>query len=167
MRRPTTRGAARRPADAAARTLADDPQVVLLVLGAWERPDHERDGRTVGPDDPAWTAELQRLLGERIDALSAQGAKVAVWVDPCAREEDVRRRQAWFRDDVIAPAVADRPAAQAIDPTDVMCVDGAPRTDVEGVGDPRPEDGQHLSEEGAAWLWTTWLGPTLATVGAG
>ncbi|CAN5711913.1 hypothetical protein BH24ACT4_BH24ACT4_25990 [soil metagenome] len=38
---------------------------------------------------------------------------------------------------------------------------------MEGIGDPRPDDGQHLSADGAAWLWTTWLGPTLATVGAG
>lgn len=149
-----------------AHIVAVDPEVVLLALGAWERPDHEREGRTVGPDDPAWTQEMARLLGERIDQVAGGGAKVAVWVDPCAREEDMRRRQAWFRDEVIAPAVAARPAAQAIDPSEIMCVDGAPRTDIEGVGDPRPDDGQHLSEEGAAWLWTTWLGPALAAVGA-
>ena len=154
-------------ADADAVGLQTDPDVVLLVVGAWERPDHERDGRTVGPDDPAWTEQIRGLLAARVDALAAGGARVAIWVDPCAPEPDGRRRQAWFRDEVVAPVATDRPAAQALDPEAVLCTDGVARTDIEGVGNPRPEDGQHFSAEGAAWLWTTWLGPALAAVGAG
>ncbi len=160
-------GCAAAVAAADARALGAGPEVILLVLGAWERADHVRNGRTVGPGDAAWTEELRGVLAARVDALAAGGARVALWVDPCAPEEDGRRRQAWFRDEVVGPVVADRPAATTLDPSDVLCVEGRARTDVDDVGDPRPDDGQHFSAEGATWLWTTWLGPALAAVGAG
>lgn len=164
---PDYTGCAQPVADADARALAAQPDVVLLVLGAWERSDHQRDGRTVGPGDDLWVEYLQGLLGERLDTLSSGGARVALWVDPCGPDADTVARQGWFRDEVLAPVAADHPAATLVDPTPVMCTpDGAPRTDVEGVGSPRADDGQHLTEPGAAWLWTSWLGPTLATVGA-
>ncbi len=152
-------------ADADRLGLAGDPDVVLLVTGAWERADHERDGRTVGPDDRAWTFSIRQLLAERVAALSADGAMVALWADPCGPDADARERQRWYRDRVLA-SVADADAhAVLIDPTSEVCHDGEAK-EVDDVGDPRPDDGQHWSEEGADWLWRSWLGPTLREVGA-
>lgn len=152
--------------DADAAGLATGPDVVLLVLGAWERPDHERDGVVVGPGDEAWTDGIRTQLRDRVASLQAAGPRVGLWVDPCGPDDDTVARQEWFRDEVLAP-VADELGAALVDPTEVACADGAPRTDVEGVGDPRPDDGQHWSAEGAQWLWTAWLGPALAEVGRG
>lgn len=152
-------------ADADRLGLAGDPDVVLLVTGAWERADHERDGRTVGPDDRGWTYAVRQLLADRVEALSAGGATVALWADPCGPDADARERQQWYRDRVLA-SVADADAqAVLIDPASEVCDEGEAK-EVDGVGDPRPDDGQHWSEEGADWLWRSWLGPTLREVAA-
>jgi hypothetical protein len=153
-------------ADADAEGLAADPDVVLLVSGAWEWNDHERSGRTVGPGDEAWAEQLRRLLTDRVEALGGEGATVALWVDPCSPKPGVAPRQAWYRDEVLAP-VAEATGAVLVDPAALVCApDDTPRTDLPGVGDPRPDDGQHWSREGAEWLWSTWLGPTLAAAAA-
>jgi len=139
------------------------PDVALLVTGAWETADHERGGRTVGPGDDGWRDQIRGLLDTRIDHLGSTGAVVALWADPCARTEDKRRRQRWYREEVLAPAAEADPRAVLVDPGAVACRDGRAVTDVAGVGDPRPGDGQHWSEEGARWLWRGWLAPALRT----
>ena len=154
-------GCATPVADADRLGLEGDPDVVLLVTGAWESSDHERDGRTVGPGDPGWTAEVRDLLDARVTDLSAQGAVVALWADPCGPDADERRRQAWFTDEVLSPVAEARPEAVLVRPAEVTCDGDRAVTDVPEVGDPRPDDGQHWSEEGAAWLWREWLGPEL------
>ncbi|HET6949945.1 MAG TPA: acyltransferase family protein [Acidimicrobiales bacterium] len=137
------------------------PQVVLLVTGAWEWGDHERFGRLVGPGDEQWAQYLRDLLTERVGRLSATGARVALWADPCGLNDDVRRRQAWYESAVLRPVAAASPAAEVVDAAGVVCRDGLARTDIAGVGNPRPDDGLHWSEAGAGWLWHEWLAPTL------
>lgn len=149
--------------------LATDPDVVLLVTGAWERSDHERDGRVVGPDDAAWTEEIRDLLIARVRSLNTDGGgvPVALWADPCGAEADDRIRQDWYRSEVVVPAAeatADL-GTTVIDPAEVVCADGE-AADVESVGNPRPDDTQHWSPEGAAWLWQTYLGAALASAAA-
>ncbi len=145
-------------ADADAAGLAANPDVVLLVSGAWEWNDHERDGRVVGPGDVAWTGEIRRLLTDRVESLGSTGATVTLWVDPCSPKPGAATRQVWYRDEVLTP-VAEATGAVLVDPASLVCTpDGTPRTDLPGVGDPRPADGQHWSTEGAEWLWSTWLG---------
>jgi hypothetical protein len=125
-----------------------------------------RDGGTVGPGDEAWTEQLRGLLTDRVEALGAEGATVALWVDPCSPKPGAAPRQVWYRDEVLTP-VAEATGAVLVDPASLVCgPDGTPRTDIPGVGDPRPADGQHWSTEGAEWLWSTWLGPTLADAAA-
>ena len=149
-------------ADADAAGLAEGPDVVLLVSGAWEWNDHERDGRTVGPGDETWTARIRQMLTDRVESLSSTGATVALWVDPCSPKPGAAPRQAWYRDEVLTP-VAEATGAVLVDPASLVCAaDGTPRTDIPDVGDPRPDDGQHWSAVGAEWLWSTWLGTTLA-----
>ena len=148
-------------ADADRLGLDGQPDVVLLVTGAWERSDHERGGDTVGPGDEGWTTDIQALLDERIDRLSATGARVALWADPCGADSEVRRRQEWFNEEVLRPVDDQRDEAFVVDATDVVCAGAEARADIDDVGDPRPDDGQHWSEEGAAWLWRSWLGPEL------
>ncbi|HYI61727.1 MAG TPA: hypothetical protein VEW93_07975 [Acidimicrobiales bacterium] len=143
--------------------LAAGPDVILLVTGAWERSEHVRDGRPVGPGDPAWTQVVRDALRARVQRLGATGVPVGLWVDPCGPDEEDRRAQAWYRDEVVAPVAEETAAAGTfvVDPAAAVCAGDRPRA-VDGVGDPRPEDGQHWSAAGAAWLWTSWLGPTLA-----
>ncbi|WCO68503.1 acyltransferase family protein [Iamia majanohamensis] len=154
-------GCATPVADADRLGLEGDPDVVLLVTGAWESSDHERDGRTVGPGDEGWTAEIRSLLDARVTELGAEGAVVALWADPCGPDAEERRRQAWFTEEVLDPVAASRDEAVVVRPAEVACAGDEPITDVAGVGDPRPDDGQHWSEDGARWLWQGWLGPTL------
>jgi hypothetical protein len=153
--------------DSDALGLQGRPDVVLLVTGPWERNDHDRYGRTVGPGDPQWTRELQNILQMRIARLSSTGAKVALYVEPCARTADQRRRQRWWTEDVLRPAAKARTDVVLVDPSPVVCRRGRARTDIPGVGDPRPDDGEHWSPAGAAWLWNSWLGTLLAGIGNG
>jgi hypothetical protein len=141
--------------------LEGKPDVVLLVTGAWERSDHERGGRTVGPGDDAWTGQMRSLLDERVDRLSSEGAVVALWNEPCPRGEDKRRRQRWYADEVLGPVAEDREEAVLVSPEEAVCRDGVARDDIEEFGNPRPDDGEHWSKDGAAWFWDAWLGPTL------
>ncbi len=154
-------GCAMPVADADRLGLDGDPDVVLLVTGAWESSEHERHGRTVGPGDPGWTTMTRELLDARVTDLSADGAVVALWADPCGPDEATRSRQRWFTEEVLHPIDAARDEAVVIRPEEITCDEDRARTDVPEVGDPRPEDGQHWSEEGARWLWQQWLGPTL------
>lgn len=146
--------------------LAGQPDVVLLVTGAWESSEHERDGRTVGPGDAGWTRYIRGLLEEKITALSATGAVVALWAGPCGPDDDARARQRWFTDEVLVPVARARGEAEVIRPAEVVCADGAIRTDVPADGDLRMADGEHWTSEGAAWLWREWLGPALRELAA-
>lgn len=154
-------GCATPVADADRLGLEGDPDVVLLVTGAWESSDHQRHGRRVGPGDEGWAEEIRSLLDARVTDLSADGAVVALWADPCGPDAEDRRRQEWFTDEVLAPVAAARTEAVVVRPAEVACEGDEAVTDVPGVGDPRPDDGQHWSEDGARWLWQGWLGPTL------
>ncbi|HXH58938.1 hypothetical protein [Iamia sp.] len=144
--------------------VAPGPDVVLLVTGAWERSDHVRDGRTVGPGNGAWTEGLRRLVSERIATLASRGYGGG----PLGRSLRARRGPA--SPTVVVPERGGRTRGRrdrgrGRRPRQGACAGGRPRS-VDGVGDPRPDDGQHWSEAGAAWLWTTWLGPRLAAAGA-
>lgn len=166
---PTYDGCAEPIEAADADGLAAGPDVVLLVTGAWERSEHVRDGRPVGPGDPAWTEQVRSALRARVERLTGAGVPVGLWVDPCGPDAEDRSAQAWYRDEVVAPVAEELKAAGAfvVDPVEAVCDDeGAPRA-IDGVGDPRPDDGQHWSAAGAGWLWASWLGPTLAAAAAG
>lgn len=151
-------------ADGGAVGVAAGPDVVLLVTGACERSDHVRDGRTVGSGDEAWTEGLRRLLSERIATLASRGYGGG----PLGRSLRARRGPA--SPTVVVPERGGRTRGRrdrgrGRRPRRGACAGGRPRA-VEGVGDPRPDDGQHWSQAGAAWLWTSWLGPRLAAAGA-
>jgi hypothetical protein len=65
----------------------------------------------------------------------------------------------WWRD--LSRRVAEDAGATYLDPTEVLCRDGEPRSDLPGIGNPRPADGGHWSADGASWFWVEWLGPRL------
>jgi peptidoglycan/LPS O-acetylase OafA/YrhL len=144
--------------------LAGDPDIVLFVTGAWERTDHLRDGRLVGPGDTGWTDYIKGLLRERLEKLTSGGAKVALWSEPCGIDAEAKRRETWFTQEVLEPVAAERTDTVVIDPTPVVCRNGRARNDIPGVGSPRPDDGEHWNAAGDAWLWKTWLGPKLEAV---
>ncbi len=147
--------------------LGGQPDVALLVTGGWERAEHQYQGQTVGAGDDLWAVYLRGLLQLRVASLTQTGAVVALWGDTCGLFEEERTEQRWYRDEVLEPVADERDDVVVIDPGEVLCdAGGEPRTDVEGIGDPRT-DGAHFSEPGAAWFWRTWLADELRKAAAG
>jgi hypothetical protein len=142
---------------------ADHPDEVLLVVGRWETMDRVFDGRWSHVGDPGYTAQLARWLGEAIDVLGSDGARVVVSDEPYNRrgeqpdgqlypEDEPARVDAWNA--VVRHVVADHPDARLLGLHHELCPDGAFTWDVDGVQ--VRSDGVHLTPDGVRWL-TPWL----------
>jgi hypothetical protein len=67
-----------------------DAEIALVVLGAWDVFDLlTGDGEWLTFATPAWAAYVATNLQSGIDALSAEGARVALLEAPCMRPQDV------------------------------------------------------------------------------
>ena len=140
-------------ADAVAAT---DPDVVVVLAGAWDVHDRDLGGGWISPTDVAFAAAYRPLWDEALAILGATGARVVVLGTPCmvaapwdtagadAPEYDPARSAA-LRE--VQHAAADAGGAAFVDLADPLCGERATDTAL------RP-DGVHLSPEGAVELAT-------------
>ncbi|MFT4570757.1 MAG: peptidoglycan/LPS O-acetylase OafA/YrhL [Hyphomicrobiaceae bacterium] len=149
------------------------PDVGLLVTGAWNVFDRFVDGEVLRVGTPEHDMLLAKGLQDGIDLLSAQGAAIALTTSPymIARPDGklipwTERNQNERVDAVnavirkVARANADR--VTLIDLHRFVCPNGVYREEIDGVL--LFEDGVHYTKDGALLVWR-WLEPQLAAIG--
>ncbi|WP_420437169.1 DUF459 domain-containing protein [Candidatus Poriferisocius sp.] len=144
------------PAELLKVSIRDDPDVVVLFLGASEWQNMEtRDGSLVEPGAPEWLEEWSWRLSVALDVLSADH-RLTVWVGLPPM------RLAWSVDGVpainaaAAAVIADYPQSVMVDIWDLF----GGESYVEKVAPPsggspvrvRMDDGVHLNRMGSSWV---------------
>lgn len=145
---------------------AQQPQVVVVLLGVWDARDVEVDGTTLVLGSLEWEQWYVERLGRARVVLAASGAQI-VWVLPLAESDLVKRSRLTVLEAAMRRAL---PATVTIVDGDLALAGSANRfvgTDPNGVV-LRAADGEHLCPAGAARLAaavravlaTTWDLPT-------
>lgn len=166
--------------DAWARTLDAEPEpdVVLVVVGAWEINPHTLpDGTGYRPDgadtDPATTAHLDERLDRAVDLIRQHtDARIAFLELACADVDalgigdttpprSVPAIVDWFNERLGALADRHRGLVQIVSINDRLCPDGHPITTHDGIV--LRDDGTHWTEESAPIGWG-WILPLLQQV---
>jgi peptidoglycan/LPS O-acetylase OafA/YrhL/lysophospholipase L1-like esterase len=149
------------------------PDVALLMVGAWDAFDHQLDGESVSACDPAFRARELAHATEAIEVLGSTGAHVVVVDPPYLRYDDGEfgpsREEADARIDclrsVFEEAVAAAPGVTLIDFMPYVCP--TPDTCVTEVdGEVLRPDGIHYDAPGGPII-ARWLVPQLLDVVAG
>ena len=149
----------------AASMYAVDPDVAIVMVGAWEMLDH----RVEGVDYRFPSAEWHDLVGGGIDdaiGIAARtGSSVVVMSLPCMEpsgDEDTTARTDPARlaavNEMFAASAARRPGVVVADLGSVLCPDGQPIDTIDG--ERVRYDGVHVSATGSDHVWQ-WLTPQL------
>jgi peptidoglycan/LPS O-acetylase OafA/YrhL len=144
----------------AARVRHDDPDVVLLHVGAWDVLDREIGDRVVAFGTPEWDDLTEANLRSVLERLGSQGAQVVALTSPCFAPTDQveggdqrgepARVTRWNE---LLRRAADATGATVVDYGGFLCPGGAYQEVRDGV--PLRSDGVHLTQEGTqmAWRW--------------
>lgn len=150
-----------------------NPDLSLIVLGAWEVMDRRVDGQDLRVFSKEYERYLHNELNAAFNLLSSRGGKVAIMEVPCfgvpennLSEGSVPRndmsRVAWVND-IIRSAVTAHPANPMIIPSQsLLCPNGKYEKTIDGIV--VREDGVHYTEEGAPYVWNKLLIPALNTI---
>jgi peptidoglycan/LPS O-acetylase OafA/YrhL len=145
-----------------------DPDLAVVMIGAWELYDHQVDGRTLRVGTPAYTGFLRGELERVVATLHARGARIAFTTVPCYGQPESTRGGPERSDPKRIAAVnriidqtvqAHRSYVGKIDVSSFLCPGGKLRDKLDGVK--LRYDGVHYSPGGAALTWH-WLGPRMA-----
>lgn len=141
------------------------PDVAIIMVGAWEVLDRRIDDTDARFPGPEWTAEVRAEFSDAIDIAGSTGATVAVMSVPCmapSGDENTTARTDPARvaavNAIIDELVAVTPGATVFDLGALLCPDGVLLEDVDG--ELVRYDGVHLSNAGIAYVWK-WLVPQL------
>ncbi len=143
------------------------PDVVVLMVGAWEVLDHRIDGRWARFGQPGWTEAVQAAVTDAVATAAAGGVPLAVLDVACfaqapgspyrtEQRNQIARVVAVNR--ILTGTAAQQPRAHVLDYGGLVCPGG--QADAEVAGQPLRYDGVHLSPAGARVTWE-WLGPQL------
>jgi peptidoglycan/LPS O-acetylase OafA/YrhL len=151
------------------------PDVVALVFGAMDSLDRVLDGKTLKTGTPEWETFVTDGLDKQVDALSSQGARIALLTFPCSKPAawaffpDVDKYEAETSrriddlNEVYRRYAAEHPGkVTLIDLYAYTCPEGE-FSDLEIDGVRMREDGLHFTPEGSAVL-ARWLGPQLVDI---
>lgn len=140
-----------------------EPDITVLMVGAWEVLDHLIDGVAVRFPDPAWFDVVGAGVRESIEIAGANENPVAVLAVPCMRQAPDTILQTLARNDparvaafneVLRQEASRHPDVHVIDLNDVLCPQGTYLEEVNGA--PVRYDGVHVTTEGSNFVWT-WL----------
>ena len=141
------------------------PDVAIIMVGAWEVLDRRVDDRDARFPGPEWEAEVRREFSDAIDIAGSTGATVAVMSVPCmapSGDENTTGRSDPARvgavNAIIDELVASTPRATVFDLGQLLCPDGVLLEKIDG--ELVRYDGVHLSKAGVAYVWK-WLVPQL------
>jgi hypothetical protein len=144
-----------------------EPDITVVMVGAWEVLDHLINGVAVRFPDPPWFDVVSAGVRESIEiagaGAGADDTRVVLLAVPCMRQapdtilSTVARndpaRVAAFNE-VLRQEAARHPNVDVIDLNDRLCPQGAFLEEVDGA--PVRYDGVHVTTEGANYVWT-WL----------
>jgi peptidoglycan/LPS O-acetylase OafA/YrhL len=142
-----------------------EPDITVVMVGAWEVLDHLIDGVAVRFPDPAWFDVVRAGVRESLEiaGAGADDTRVVLLAVPCMRQapdtilSTVARndpaRVAAFNE-VLRQEAAQHPNVDVIDLNDRLCPQGNYLEAVDGA--PLRFDGVHVTTEGANYVWT-WL----------
>jgi peptidoglycan/LPS O-acetylase OafA/YrhL/lysophospholipase L1-like esterase len=151
-----------------------DPDVAVIMIGAWEVFDRKVGDRVLAVGTPEWQRYLLDEMETGLGIVGARGAPVVLLTVPCYSEPERQLGQpASERNDPKRVAAVNR-ALQAlvarhtrrlhlIDLGGFLCPGGKDAGTIDGVKMRR--DGVHFTPEGARVVWR-WLGPQLLDVAA-
>jgi hypothetical protein len=141
---------------------AVQPDIVVVMIGAWEVLDHRVDGRNLRFPSSEWEALVGTTLGDAADAAGSSGAPVVFLDVACmgggpdnpgtTSRADPRRVKAV--NDVIDDVASSRADVGVAAVSSVVCPDGV--AGLETNGGPVRYDGVHYTTDGAALVWH-WL----------
>ena len=152
------------PTTWAAQVKADNPDLVLLLVGRWETMDRVHNGQWTHIGVPAFDSYLSSQLDKAISVLSSTGARVVVSNEPYNRrgeqpngslfpEDQPARVNAWNA--LVTQAVTARPTTtRLLNLNQKLCPNGVFTWNVDGIQ--VRSDGVHLTPQGVDWL-TPWL----------
>ncbi len=152
---------------------ADHPDVVVVLVGAWEVADHRVDGRTLRVGTAAYAQLVESAVRDGLDIVTQAGEPVALLTAPCYHEEsrdlggsasprNDPDRVAWVNDRLRA-AAAGVPGVSVVDLHAYLCP--GEHFLAERGGEQLRYDGVHFSDAGAADVWN-WLLPQLESLAA-
>jgi peptidoglycan/LPS O-acetylase OafA/YrhL len=142
-----------------------DPDVVVVMVGAWEVLDQRIGDRTYRHPETAWSDLLEAQFSEALDIAGSSGAPVGVMSVPCmgrSGDENTTARTDPNRvlavNTIIERVAAETTNVTVLDLDSLLCPGG---TELEVVdGETVRSDGVHVTEAGSALVWR-WLVPQL------
>ena len=149
-----------------------DPDVAVLLVGAWEVFDVEVGGRRLPFGAPAHEALLRHELSRALEVLGAGRTQVVALTTPCfdhhddaefrdGSERNDPRRVAWVNR-LLHDAVAARPSdARLVDLHAIVCPGGRYADALRGTS-LRADDGVHFDAQGVPLVWEKLLPDVLA-----
>jgi peptidoglycan/LPS O-acetylase OafA/YrhL len=147
---------------------AVDPDVALVMVGAWEVLDQRIDGVDHRFPSSTWDAIVRGQFTDAIDIAAATGVPAVVMSVPCMEpsgDENTTARTDPARvaavNRIIAEIAATRPDVHVADLGAVLCPGGMPVGELDG--ERVRYDGVHVSALGSDIVWR-WLFPQLAAL---
>jgi peptidoglycan/LPS O-acetylase OafA/YrhL len=150
-----------------------DPDLALLLVGAWDVYDRRIDGELLRFESPEFESHFRAQLEETFAALSSGGAHVVFLTTPCfqpvltdlgawgTERGDPARIAALNR--YLEEFAAARPGAVSVlDVNNLLCPEGQFTGELQGVQ--MHTDGVHFTRAGAELIWE-WLVPQLNALG--
>jgi len=145
--------------------LGEQPDAVLLWIGAWEVYDHEYQGTSYRVGTKRYAEFLEDRIQQRVDKYRGVGAATIMPVVPCfarnaARLGDERQdaeRIDWVNERVRNVAKRNVGWVRLIDPSGKLCNPDGSAVAATPDGVPLREDGSHFDPPAAIWFWNSWL----------
>ena len=140
-----------------------DPDVTVVMIGAWEVLDRIIDGVAVRYPDPAWFEVVTAGVREAIEIAGANGNLVTLLAVPCMRQAPDSVLQTLARNDpdrvaavneILRQEAERSPNVHVIDLDDRLCPGGNFLDEVDGAV--LRYDGVHVTTEGSNYVWA-WL----------
>jgi hypothetical protein len=158
----------------AQRIRSRDPDVAVLLVGAWEIYDRIVDGEKIEFGTPAMARRLERDLDEARRILTRDGAHLVLLTTPCYSPEEQEfntwgekeRSEAWRVDwlNRLYRRYAERhPDVSVVDLHDEVCPDGDYADEIRGRE--VRSDGVHFAKGGSRLVWD-WLAPIVEQIAA-
>ena len=149
-----------------------NPDIVLMVFGAWDSEDRVVGGETLVAGSPEWTDFLSQSLEQKFEMLTAGGAKLMLATFPYTRpwvwstlpngdelEQSTRSREAALND-IYRKFAAQHPDKVVLVDLNAFASPGGKWSDLYIDGVRMSDDGVHFSTGGST-IVARWLAPQI------